>query len=184
MTDEQITKQELRRREIIDGEAKRLRGQSLRMVLRWMVVFAAIGILAWILYTIVQSQPRITSNDIISRNGIHWHPHLRIVINGKEETIPAGVGLGAVHAPLHTHDTDNIIHLEYERPGTIVVKDDTRLAKFFTVWGKRFDRECIFDHCNGSSGTVRFFVNGKENTDFEQYAMHDNDDIEIRYGQP
>jgi hypothetical protein len=82
-------------------------------------------------------------NPVLSSNGIHWHPHLAIVIKGKEEIISKDVGLGAVHQPLHTHDTDGILHLEI--PG-IVRLNDTRLSRFFDIWGKIFTRECWHDH--------------------------------------
>jgi hypothetical protein len=66
----------------------------------------------------------------------HFHPHLQILVDNKEETIPTNIGLlGSCHRPLHTHGTDGIIHVESQ-----VVKDYT-LGQFFKVWGKSIERE-------------------------------------------
>src|SRR5207247_8705090 len=45
----------------------------------------------------------------------HIHTLLRIYINGKQEPIPAQIGIdpgGQFLAALHTHDTSGIIHME------------------------------------------------------------------------
>ena len=47
--------------------------------------------------------------------------------------------------------------------------------------GKTFSKDCIFEYCSGADGTVKMFVNGKENTEFENYLINDKDKIEIRY---
>lgn len=114
---------------------------------------------------LIDRQPPIQESDIISRQGIHWHPHLRIVINGKEQEIPANIGIGIVHAPIHTHDDTGTLHLEFSG---LVKKDDIKLGQFFKIWGKPFP-----------SFNVKMLVNGKENTEFENYLMQDKDEIEI-----
>ncbi|MBI4262351.1 hypothetical protein HY624_02390 [Candidatus Uhrbacteria bacterium] len=127
------------------------------------------------------ARDRVQSDDIIARDSIHWHAQLSITIKGKPADVPADIGLGTVHEPLHTHIDGGMIHIEYGEPGVIVKKEDVKLGKFFRIWGKRFDRKCIFNYCNGSGGTVRFRVNGQQNTEFDNYVMHDNDQIEIMY---
>ena len=120
-----------------------------------------------------------SGNDaIISHNGIHFHPKLDIYIGGILQAIPAGVGLSPIEHPIHTHDADNVIHLEFSGLTTV---NNTRLQEFFIIWGKQFSSNCIFDNCNGPSGTVKMFVNGQPNNEFEKYPMKDNDQIEIRY---
>ena len=117
-------------------------------------------------------------SSVISKTGIHYHPKLDIYIKGQLQTIPSGLGLGTAHQPIHTHDTDHIVHLEISG---LVTLDNTRLEKFFKIWGKQFNPNCIFDNCNGPSGTVKMFVNGQPNNDFEKYLMKSDDKIEIRY---
>ena len=60
-----------------------------------------------------------------------------------------------------------------------VKKDDIKLGKFFDIWGKTFNKACIFDKCSGSDGQVNMLVNGELNSEFENYTMKDGDKIEI-----
>lgn len=123
--------------------------------------------------------PSVPDSEIVERNGLHWHPKLKVTIKGKKQEIPAALGLaGQIHQELHTHDKDGVIHMEMKG---IVTKDETKLSNFFRVWGKEFNSTQIFDKTNGTEGTVKMIVNGKENKDFENYLMKDGDNIEIRY---
>lgn len=136
------------------------------------------GVILFFWATSGSTNEKLENEGIISRKGLHLHPKLNIYIKGELQNIPADVGLGAVHLPMHTHGTDHIIHLEFSG---LVTLDDTRLEKFFKIWGKQFNSNCIFDFCNGPSGTVKMFVNGKPNNEFEKYPMKADDKIEIRY---
>jgi len=119
-------------------------------------------------------------STIISSRGVHWHPQLAIYLNGEKQNIPANIGLIGGHNPMHTHDPDGVVHLEYDG---VVREDDTKLGRFFGLWGKQFNEECIFDYCNDEEGGhhMMMFVNGKENFEFGNYMMRDGDKIEIRY---
>lgn len=121
-------------------------------------------------------------DQIVSENGLHWHPKLEIYIKGKKQEIPTGIGLtGSVHQEMHTHDEDakdGVIHMEMK--GTVTI-DDTEIGNFFRIWGKKFGSAQIFDKKNSSEGKIKMSVNGKENTEFTNYQMRDNDLIEIRY---
>lgn len=132
----------------------------------------------WLLWRFIASLPDIKAEDIISRDGIHWHPELAIVIKGKKQEISANIGIGGAHAPMHTHEADGVIHLE--RSG-LIVRQHTRLGEFFRIWGKTFTQDCIFEHCNGPDGTVTMTVNGAPNEEYGDYEMKDGDKIEIRY---
>lgn len=119
--------------------------------------------------------------DIVAQNGLHWHPKLAIYIKGQKQDISENIGIGAVHQKIHTHDEDakdGIVHMEMQG---VVTKDDTKLGNFFRIWGKDFNATQIFDKKNGAEGTVKMTVNGKENTEFENYKMRDGDQIEIKY---
>ena len=122
----------------------------------------------------------VPEDQIISRKGIHWHPRLSIYIKGEKQEIPANFGTGAAHLPIHTHDDakDGVLHLEMQG---LVTKEETRVGKFFQLWGKDFNSNKLFDKTNGSEGTVKMSVNGQENTGFENYLMKDGDRIEIKY---
>lgn len=125
---------------------------------------------------------------------IHMHASLRIIVHGEPVTIPEGIGMvpSLYHThvldrygiqnpktyPLHTHDTSGIIHIESNDIKTFT------LGQFFDVWGKRFDENCILDKCNDGANRVTMYVNGIENSDFEDYVLKNNDIITIVYGIP
>ncbi len=119
--------------------------------------------------------------DIVSRTGIHWHPHLTIMVGTTTVPIPEGIGLGSQFAgtpsydqqmqmaAIHTHDASGTIHMEFDG---VVHKDDLTLGQFFKVWGKDMR----------SFGTnMRMTVNGVPNTDYEDYVMHDGDKIVLQF---
>lgn len=132
------------------------------------------------LFSSKNASPRIPNDQIVVRNGLHWHPRLSIYINGEKQEIPANVGLGSVHREIHTHEDikEDIIHMEM---AGVVTRDETRLGNFFKIWGKDFSSKKIFDQTSGSGRSLKMSVNGKENLDFENYEMKDNDVIEIKY---
>lgn len=63
----------------------------------------------------------------------HYHPQLRITINGTEISVPANIGVdpatGAMSA-LHTHEEDGTIHIEADKSGEVFT-----LGQLFTQWG-------------------------------------------------
>ncbi|KKW47537.1 MAG: hypothetical protein UZ00_C0004G0009 [Parcubacteria group bacterium GW2011_GWA1_60_11] len=132
----------------------------------------------WLLWRYIASLPEIKAEDIISRSGLHWHPELVISIRGERRTIPADIGLGAVHEPTHTHAEDGVVHLEY---AGLVLRENTRLGEFFRIWGKTFTKDCVFEYCNGPEGRVTMTVNGIPNEEYGDYEMKDGDKVEIRY---
>jgi hypothetical protein len=118
------------------------------------------------------------SIEIISRNGLHWHPQVSIRVKGEDVPIPANIGLVGFHNPIHTHDNDGVAHLEFP---ALVANSNLRMSEFFRVWGETFNEECIFDNCNGEGGQMRMMVNGEPNFEFHNYMMRDGDRIEIIY---
>ncbi|OGG50356.1 hypothetical protein A3C18_00690 [Candidatus Kaiserbacteria bacterium RIFCSPHIGHO2_02_FULL_54_11b] len=119
--------------------------------------------------------------EILSRSGLHWHPMLEIYVRGEKVEIPQNVGVGPQYVAkptydasmqmtaMHTHEDIPVIHLEF--PGLVREKDIV-LGNFFRIWGK--DMRSFGD-------TMRMTVNGEENTEYENYVMHDGDKIELRY---
>ena len=58
---------------------------------------------------------------------IHIHSKLNIFIDGEKQSIPTNIGIGRVHMPIHTHESDGTIHIESQ---------DTRnytLGNFFQI---------------------------------------------------
>lgn len=118
------------------------------------------------------SNNSVDKGTLINTKGIHWHSTLKITINGEEKALPSNIGLVGGHNPMHTHDADGIIHLEYN---TAVYENDIRLGEFFKLWRKEFSSTQIMDY----TGDVKMFVNGEENNEYGNYILQDNDVIEI-----
>jgi hypothetical protein len=63
----------------------------------------------------------------------HYHPQLRIVIDGVDVPVPPNIGVdpstGAMSA-LHTHEGDGTIHIEADSVGEVFT-----LGQLFTQWG-------------------------------------------------
>lgn len=147
----------------------------------------AVGALIWYSAT----RPQVQEGEIVSRGGVHWHPELAIYIKGQKQVVPANIGIGMQYAgyprfdpmmgmtDMHTHDDSGTLHWEVMKGP--VTKDDVRIGSFFRIWGKTFSKDCIFEYCNSSDGTIKMFVNGEENGEFENYLVNDKDKIEIRY---
>ncbi|HEX6757665.1 MAG TPA: hypothetical protein VF086_04510 [Propionibacteriaceae bacterium] len=79
---------------------------------------------------------------------------LRITVDGAPVEVPAYVGIDRVrtlHAPVHTHDTSGEVWLEGRET------DAVTLGQFFTVWGVRFDDQCLGSAC----GALLVTVDGK-----------------------
>lgn len=143
-----------------------------KIILWILTITVAIFIVGWFLVSKFSSP----KSEIITRNGLHWHAQLSVKIFGQAQEIPAGIGLGIAESPIHTHDADNKIHMEFSGLAT---KNDLKIAQFFKIWGKAFNKDCIFDKCSGQEGRLKMLVNGKENSEFENYVMQDGDKIEI-----
>lgn len=106
--------------------------------------------------------------------GMHIHPHLKIVIDGEERTIPSEVGIAqGCMRPIHTHDDTGMIHLEF--PTT----QEVRLGQFFQIWQQSFSQQQILDRTIGAEDVLRVTVNGEETSELENLVLHDKDDIVI-----
>lgn len=143
-----------------------------------------------VIFLLIKKTSNSNTTLDVPKKPIHWHPKLKIIIKGQEQFIPPNIGIsignnmdnqisGMRMSPTHTHESDGTIHLENNKPW---LKPETlTLDYFFKVWGKNFNRSCIFEYCNGRSSTLTMTVNGQLNYEFEKYVMHDKDEIIIEY---
>ncbi len=152
--------------------------EKLRRFLKTALILFFIAALVAGIGWLLKFRHPLQNQEIISVNGIHWHPELEIFIKGQKQEIPANIGLGITENPIHTHDATGILHLEF---GGVVTKENIKLGNFFKVWEKIFNKDCVFTYCNGPDGKLKMTVNGKESDKFENYEMRDKDKIEIRY---
>jgi len=145
------------------------------------IIGTGIILIGAVVYFSKPQAPAAPSEDVVTTNGLHWHPKLLVSIKGQKQEFTDGIGLGAVHQKMHTHTEDykeGIVHMEMSG---VVTKDETKLSNFFRIWGKEFNSTQIFDKKNNEEEKVKMLVNGKINSDFENYEMHDGDMIEIKY---
>lgn len=106
----------------------------------------------------------------------HIHPHLQIIINGKEEGIPANIGIQPTCMnSIHTHDATGKIHVEAPE------KRDFTLADFFAAWNKPFNKDQVLEYRVDGAHRIREAVNGKDVQGMENTVLRDNDQIVIYY---
>ncbi|HEY4483290.1 MAG: hypothetical protein A3I39_01120 [Candidatus Yanofskybacteria bacterium RIFCSPLOWO2_02_FULL_47_9b] len=174
-TEQQLTKKErkeFRRQEKLETQETAIVERRKRHTINWAIGISAvilpIGGLIWYSAT----RPPIPESDIVSRDAFHWHPELAIYVKGEKQDIPANIGIGAVHQPIHTHTDDNrqgVVHMEFQG---LALKQDVTLGQFFKNWGKDI---------RSFGANMKMTVNGQENLEYENYLMQDKDKIELRY---
>jgi len=165
-------KRELKHQQKSERREEAIQKQKTNNYITWGVTVLVVTALVGGITLAYKNRPKVPESDIISRNGVHWHPELTIYVKGEKQEIPANIGLVGGHQPTHTHSEDSsqgIIHLEFEG---LVRKSDTTLGQFFKVWNKDI---------RSFGPTMKMTVNGVENTEYENYLMQDKDKIELRY---
>jgi len=162
-------RKELRRTGRLEEKQEFAKQRAMRRVTKialiMVVVGGSVGAFVWYL----ASRPPVPEGEIVSRNELHWHPELAIYVKGVKQEIPADIGIGAVHQPIHTHDATGTLHLEFQG---LVRKHDITLGQFFKNWGR--DMQSFGEN-------VKMTVDGEENTEFENYVMQDKDKVELRF---
>lgn len=122
----------------------------------------------------------------------HIHPYLRIVIDGNNISVPAGIGIvdatvangiaygGTCYEPIHTHDSSGIIHIESP------VNRNYTLGEFFQIWSatyhfitingqKRpivFNSTDIFGFKADSNHKVLLIVDGKQSNKYQNLVLN------------
>lgn len=102
----------------------------------------------------------LTSHETLA---VHYHAHLDVFVNGRPVPVPAGLGINAgpngelpEHgapgiAPLHTHDTSGIVHIEAPSDMTFT------LGQVFDEWGILLTRSQA-----GAYSPVKVYVDGRQ----------------------
>ncbi len=167
---------------------KTFRKPALYAILSLVIVGIAYGIYS--LVSATYTAKAVATSLGLPNAPIHWHPNLEIIVNDGKITIPANIGIGLQYSSsphydpmmrmtnIHTHDSTGKLHWEVMR---VPKPADLYLGNFFQVWDKAFNSNCIFEYCNGLEGSVKMFVNGNPNYDFEKYIVRDGDKIQIVY---
>ncbi|MEK9159917.1 MAG: hypothetical protein AAB383_04270 [Patescibacteria group bacterium] len=114
---------------------------------------------------------------------VHEHADFKVYLNGEVHDFAQDKYMSTAEHKLshftHLHDGDGeIIH---KHMSTITLGD------FFESLGMKFTEECFnleggVSYCTNDENTLKMFVNGKENHDFDDYELSDLDQILITYG--
>lgn len=105
---------------------------------------------------------------------MHIHPHLALMIDGKAAVVPAQIGIAQslwnMHtldsygmismAPLHTHDTSGIIHVESYKD------QDYTLGDLLDIWGMQLDNY-----------NVKVTVDDNPISDYRDHVFKDGEQI-------
>ena len=110
---------------------------------------------------------------------MHIHSYLALTVDGEQVPVPADVGWSdTTHAPIHSHDTTGIIHVESGDAAATFT-----LGEYFDVWGLRLSSSCLGGYCEDGKRSVRAFVDGEPFTgDPRQIQLADQEEITIAYG--
>src|SRR3984893_1681456 len=93
-----------------------------------------------------------------SDNAYHVHADLQVYAQGRQVPVPANIGIdpeGRFLAPLHTHDTSGVIHMEASTVYPFT------LGQFFTIWGVKFTSTQLGSYVAGGGNVLAAYANGK-----------------------
>ncbi|MEK6874323.1 MAG: hypothetical protein AABX52_01080 [Nanoarchaeota archaeon] len=123
----------------------------------------------------------------------HTHADWKVYING--ESIDFTPWASRHEDQMHgksINDTSAFIHMHPanspEKAGDVLHMHATgvSLGLFFESIGMNLSKNCVQidkKYCTNSTHKLGFFVNGKQNTQYDQYVFSDGDKILISYGQ-
>ncbi len=128
----------------------------------------------------------------------HYHPRLRVIVDGEDLQIPSNTGIDQNGCKggmrwIHVHSSGvannqafTTIHIETPSDMNVPV------GSFFKVWGREGTPSLTDDNkfdINGNGISdwdeydISMTVSGNENTLFESYVMEDRQDIQITFNK-
>ena len=122
----------------------------------------------------------------------HVHHELSIFIDGDKVPFPLGFGTdasGNILANPHNHSGDERVHVH---PLGVPLSEFATVGDFFDVWRTNagvagnnpdaiFNSQQILGNFADATHVIYMYVNGELNDDFDDYEMHEGDDIVIVY---
>jgi hypothetical protein len=115
-------------------------------------------------------------NETIS----HTHAWLHVYVDGKQEPVPANIGIDPATqtlAALHTHDAEGIVHMEADR------EFDFTLGQFMAVWGVAFSKDRLGSLTPKGDQQLQVYLNGKRVDDPVNVVMPEHGNLVIGYGK-
>ncbi len=121
------------------------------------------------------------SCDQLEQTAFHIHAHLSIYVNGKQVSVPAGIGIASDNTCfywLHTHTSDGVIHIEAPSGRSFT------LGNFLDIWGNRFTQLGYPGQLDQSAGW-QVYVDGKPVAgDFRSIPLQAHTLITLAYESP
>ncbi len=140
------------------------------------LVLGALGVL--VAYGLTHEPPLKPLSEICTDHELvryHYHPQLKIVIDGEQQLLPGDIGRSpGCMRPVHTHDASGKIHIETEG-------QRATLGDFFQTWGKSFNNQQIFDNVVDDNDTLNLTVDGEPSSKYEKLVLYDGMEIVIEY---
>lgn len=126
---------------------------------------------------------RVAAAGLKPGDGPHIHPKLNVVIRDNPIAVPANMGIGAAHQPMHTHATDGTIHVEGAAGATTI-------GQFMALWGVAFSRDRLGPYRSTGSERVRMWVKSAKGRLFKELRpdstakLTDGEELYLFYGRP
>jgi hypothetical protein len=111
----------------------------------------------------------------------HVHAQLKVYVDGKQQPVPADIGIDAAGnylASLHTHDAKGVIHME-----AVEVFPFT-LGEFFDIWGVKYTPTQLGAFRPGKGLVLETYLNGKKVPNGPAVKMKQGDRIVVGFGKP
>lgn len=109
---------------------------------------------------------------------LHIHAHLDIYIHGKQQTVPAEIGvISSGISPVHTHDTSGIIHVESPDANAVYT-----LGQFFDIWGVRLTDDSIGGYKADATNKFVVYDNGTAVAKPTDLSLSKHHEIVVTYG--
>lgn len=183
------------RRERLEEERRIEREQRRARRLRIAAAVAAVAVVAAVLALVRPWEQSSSESFAYDQEGLaeriadaglreggseHVHPKLAVRVREKEIAVPPNMGIGAGHAPMHTHDPDGVMHVEGE--------PDPTLREFMAMWGVRLTPRELGPHTSNDSERVRMWVQKPGAKRFEEVPvqpdlkLEDRQQIQLYFG--
>ena len=133
-------------------------------------------------YSSADAPERAARAGLRPGDGPHVHPKLNVVVRDATIQVPGEMGIGAAHAPMHTHESDGTIHVEGAEEGT--------LGQFMALWGVAFGRDRLGPFRSGGGERVRMWVKAPAQRTFKEVApsgslkLVDGQELYLFFGRP
>lgn len=112
---------------------------------------------------------------------VHIHPHVQVLVNGRDLPIPANLGImvdaqgrATGFLPIHTHDGTGTLHVESPTARGFTLKD------FFDSWGFVLSSTELAGFLTEAGRSVRLTVNGQASAALGSLPLRDGDHIVVQ----